>query len=116
MSRNYEVKAYVVVPVKNNVVWRTDFLKALENEGFDLLDEGGYKRDDYYISWFKGEICLGNGETEDEWRKKVCKEFWTVLGEYAEVEINILCLDDIPYDAFKSDQDVYQQIMGEEKK
>ena len=58
------------------------------------------------------QSSLCGGETEEEFAERLARAVWEANGGYCEVEVQAVCLDDIPYESYLLDEDRYEELVG----
>ena len=59
----------------------------------------------------QGSLC--GGETEEAFTERLAKAVWKANGDYCEVEVQALYLDELPYETYICDEDRYEELTEE---
>ncbi len=109
MSRSYEM----TVKIRGAAPDRVEVIKkAAESEwAFDVwypLDHPDDARN--FAADGSGNLC--SGEREEEFVERLSRAIWKANGAYCEVEVQVLCLDCLPYETHILDEGAYEELVG----
>lgn len=111
MSRKYQID----VTARN--VSKMDAVKSWLKKEWDFHETrqwGQKRKDSEALSPCLRFIGIGQVvETEEEFADRIAKATWDANGEYCEVEVQMICLDNLPLEVFHCGKDEYEILMTE---